>query len=73
MEIQFVYNILKKYMIEKSDRDVPHPKGILEMISLEDKDGLITKEILKAMLTVNLAEFDEVNFIIPKFKCLDSF
>lgn len=66
-EIQFVYNILRKYMLVNSDAEVPHPKQILEMVNLEDKDGLITKEILKAMLTVNLDEYDEVNFIIPKF------
>ena len=66
-EIQFVYNILKAYMLISTDVEVPHPKQILEMVSLEDKDGLITKEVLKAILTVNLSEYDEINFIIPKF------
>jgi replicative DNA helicase len=66
-EIQFVYTILRNYMLKNSEADVPHPKQILEMVSLEDRDGLITKEILKAMLTVNLTEYDEINFIIPKF------
>jgi len=66
-EIQIVYNILRKYMLSNSEVEVPHPKQILEMVSLEDRDGLITKEILKAMLTVNLSEYDEANFIIPKF------
>ena len=66
-EIQFVYNILKSYMLSSTDVEVPHPKQILEMVSLEDKDGLITKEVLKAILTVNLSEYDEINFIIPKF------
>ena len=66
-EIQYVYTILRQYMMKNSDAEVPHPKQILEMVSLEDRDGLITKEILKAMLTVNLTEYDESNFIIPKF------
>lgn len=66
-EIQFVYNILRKYMLVNSDAEVPHPKQLLEMVSLEDRDGLITKDILKAMLTVNLGDYDEENFIIPKF------
>jgi len=66
-EIQYVYTILRQYMMKNSDAEVPHPKQILEMVSLEDKDGLITKEILKSMLTVNLTEYDELNFIIPKF------
>ena len=66
-EIQFVYNILRKYIMNSSDVEVPHPKQILEMVSLEDRDGLITKEILKSILTINLQEYDEINFIIPKF------
>ena len=66
-EIQFVYNIIKNYMTKNGEADIPHPKQILEMVSLEDRDGLITKEILKAMLSANLVDFDEVNFIIPKF------
>jgi replicative DNA helicase len=37
------------------------------MVSLEDKEGVITKEILKSMLQVNLKEYDEKNFIEPKF------
>ena len=66
-EIQFVYNILRSYMLKNTEAEVPHPKQILEMVSLEDRDGLITKEILKAILTVNLTEYDEINFIIPRF------
>jgi hypothetical protein len=37
------------------------------MVSLEDKEGIITKEILKSILTINMAEFDEKNFIEPRF------
>ena len=66
-EIQFVYEIIRKYMIVASDIDMPSPKQILEMVSLEDRDGMITKEILKSMLTVDLLEYDEANFIIPRF------
>lgn len=66
-EIQFVYNILRKYITTNIEAEVPHPKQILEMVNLEDKDGMITKEILKAMLSVSLSEYDEANFIIPKF------
>ena len=66
-EIQFVYGILRKYMLKTSDVETPHAKQILEMVNLEDQDGLITKEILKSILTVNMNEYDELNFIIPKF------
>ena len=66
-EIQFVYNVIRTYILKNQDAEVPHPKQILEMVSLEDRDGMITKEILKTILTVNLSEYDEINFIIPKF------
>jgi replicative DNA helicase len=65
-EIQFVYNIIRKYVTKNRDAEIPHPKQILEMVNLEDRDGLITKEILKALLTANTDEYDENNFIIPK-------
>jgi len=65
-EIQFVYNILSKYLNRNNEAEIPSPKQILEMVQLEDKDGLITKEILKSLLTVNLSDYDEINFILPK-------
>ena len=65
-EIQFVYKIIREYMLQ-SNVELPSPKQILEMVSLEDRDGLITKDILKSMLSVNLSDYDEVNFIIPRF------
>jgi hypothetical protein len=66
-EIQFVYEVLRNYMLKDSDVQLPSPKQILEMINLEDKDGLITKDILKSMLSVDLNDYDEDNFIIPRF------
>lgn len=66
-EIQFVYGIIREYMIKNNDAKVPSPKQILDMVTLEDKEGLITKDILKSILQVNLAEYDEKNFIEPKF------
>jgi len=65
-EIQFVYNILNSYVKKNPEAEIPSPKQILEMVQLEDRDGLITKEILKSLLTVNLSEYDEVNFVVPK-------
>jgi replicative DNA helicase len=49
------------------DAQVPTPRQILDMVSLEDKEGTITKEILKSILQVDLKEYDEKNFIEPKF------
>ena len=66
-EIQFVYKIIRDYMLKGGSIELPSPKQILEMVIIDDKDGLITKDILKSMLTVNLGEYDELHFIIPRF------
>lgn len=66
-EIQFVYGIIREYMLKNNDANVPTPRQILDMVSLEDKEGIITKEILKSILQVNLKEYDEKNFIEPRF------
>lgn len=66
-EIQFIYTTLRSYMLKDFDIKIPTPKQIWEMVNLDDKEGLITKEILKSILTVNLDEYDEKRFIEPKF------
>jgi hypothetical protein len=66
-EIQFVYGVLRGYMLKSSDTQIPSPRQILDMVSLEDKSGVITKDILKSILQVDLKEYDEKNFIEPKF------
>ena len=66
-QIQFVYGVIRNYMLKNYDADLPSPKQILDMVNLEDKEGLITKDILRAILKVNLDEYDEKNFIEPKF------
>ena len=66
-EIQFVYGVIRKYMISGSDIAVPTPRQILDMVNIDDKEGIITKEILKSILQVDLREYDEKNFIEPKF------
>jgi hypothetical protein len=48
-EIQFVYGIIRDYMIKNTEAQIPTPRQILEMITLEDKEGVITKEILKSI------------------------
>jgi replicative DNA helicase len=66
-EVQFVFKIIREYIIKNSEAQIPTPRQILEMVSLEDKDNIITKEILKSILTDNLKDYDEKNFIEPKF------
>ena len=50
-EIKFVFEVLQKYLKQSKEAEIPSPKQILEMVQLEDKEGLITREILKSMLT----------------------
>jgi len=66
-EIQMVYDITRTYMLDNPDAKTPTPRQLLDMVSLNDKDGIITKEILKSILKVDLKEYDEKNFIEPKF------
>jgi hypothetical protein len=66
-EIQFIYGILRDYMTKNQDAQIPSPRQILDMVTLEDKEGVITKEILKSVLTDNLKDYDEKNFIEPRF------
>ncbi len=66
-EIQFVYGVIREYMLKGSDVEIPTPRQILDMVNLQDKEGMITKEILKSILQVNLDEYDEKNFIEPNF------
>lgn len=66
-EIQFVYGVIRQYMLDNNDPGIPTPRQILDMVALEDKEGVITKDILKSILQVDLKEYDEKNFIEPKF------
>ena len=66
-ELKFVYAILRKYMLSNGLTDTPKPRQILEMVLLEDMNGIITKESLKSMLKVDMSEYDNDNFIIPRF------
>ena len=66
-EIQFVYGVIREYMLKSSDPQIPTPRQILDMVSIVDKEGMITKDILKSILQVDLKEYDEKNFIEPNF------
>lgn len=66
-EIQFVYGVIREYILKNNDTQVPSPRQILDMVTIEDKEGVITKDILKSILQVDLKEYDEKNFIEPKF------
>jgi len=65
-ELSFIYGVIHKYLHRNPDAPTPPAKQIWEMIQLEDKDELITKEILKTILTTPISDYDEKNFIVPK-------
>jgi replicative DNA helicase len=66
-EIQFVYGVIREYMVKNMDAKIPTPRQTLDMVSLEDKEGTVTKEILKSILKIDFKEYDEKSFIEPKF------
>lgn len=65
-EIQFVYEVIRNYCLENHDAQKPSPKQIWEMVSQADMGGLITKEILKSILTYDVNDYDIANFITPQ-------
>jgi hypothetical protein len=66
-EIQFVYGVIRNYMLNSKEPKVPTNRQILDMVVIEDKESIITKEILKSILSVDLKEYSEIDFILPKF------
>lgn len=66
-EIQFVYGVIRNYILASKEPQVPTNRQILDMVTLEDKESIITKEILKSILSVDLKEYSEKDFILPKF------
>lgn len=67
-EINFVYDIVHKYMMENIDSDTPKPAQIYEMVSLVDKDRNISKQSFKLLVSTDLSQYDEEVFIKPKLK-----
>lgn len=65
-QIQLVYKVVRDYCLKDMETPVPSAKQIWEMVSLQDKEELVTKESLKNMLSTNLSEYDEKNFLIPR-------
>ena len=39
-EIQFVFGIIREYMTKNSEAQIPTPRQILDMVTLEDKEGI---------------------------------
>lgn len=66
IEIQFIYEVIRNYCLDNIDASKPSPKQIWEMVSQADKGGMITKEILKSVLTYDINDYDVANFIVPQ-------
>jgi len=54
-------------MIKSSEIEIPTNRQILEMVGIEDRDSIISKEILKSILQIDLAEYSKKDFILPRF------
>lgn len=67
-EIQLVFKIIRTYVLNNPAAPFPKPIQILEMVSLHDKEKIITKDILKSLLSNDISSYDEENFILPEFK-----
>jgi hypothetical protein len=67
-DIEFVYNVIRKYMLDPKNLgcDTPKNKQLGEMIMLENQDNRISREIIKMLLIQDLDEYDEAKFIKPK-------
>jgi replicative DNA helicase len=64
-EIQFIYEIIRKYVTD-GNKEVPSVRQIFDMISSEDKRGFISKEIFKTIFKIDWADYNEKDFILPK-------
>ena len=65
-EINLIYEVVHKYMIEHTDSDAPKAKQIFEMVKLVDKEKKITPKTFKLLIQTELKEMDEERFIKPK-------
>lgn len=66
--IRLVYKVIRDYILSDENIQIPSNKQILEMVNIVDKNSVITKEILKAILSTTLEDYNEDSFIRPKFK-----
>lgn len=56
-EIQFVYTVIKQEYFMNTSDGIPKIKRIVELVKLKDTNKTVSKEVLKAILTVNLDEY----------------
>ena len=65
-EIRIIYNVVREYFTKYPEADIPSAKQIFEMVKMEDTEGIITKELFKSLISLNLKDFDEQKFILPQ-------
>lgn len=64
-EIQFIFKIIQNYVTD-GNKDVPTIRQIFDMVDIEDKSKFITKDIFKTIFKIDLNEYSEDDFILPK-------
>lgn len=67
--IRMVFSILKEEYIKSTVKEIPSPSQIWTMVSMEDdpNNRLVTKEILKSLLSVDLTEYQD-NWLNERFQ-----
>lgn len=57
--IRFVYDIIREYYINSTDKIIPSPKQVWSMISLQDDKKLVTKDALKSLFTETTQDLND--------------
>lgn len=67
-DIKFVYKIVRDYILDNYDSEVPSNKQIVEMVRLKDIENKISASIFKQLLKEDLTSYNEERFIKPKLR-----
>lgn len=65
--IRLVFSILQEHYKQSSIKEIPSPEQIWTMVSMEDEEKIVTKPILKSLLTVDLLGYQD-DWLIKKFQ-----
>lgn len=66
-DIKFIYDCIRNEFLASTDKVVPKPKEILNLVKIYDKNESITNDFIKALLKIDWNEFRN-EFVEPRFK-----
>ncbi len=67
-DICLIYSSLKKYIIDNSTAEIPSKQQLFMLVNGIDKESKISKPFIKALLSTELDNFDEIHYIIPELE-----